>query len=360
MGPGKETRQLRDKLKNNRKRETARVVPIKRPPKKRRFRLRSLDAPVFIESPIETEEPTEAQPTKEKQSRIKNVIDFDAFKAVNAGEVHDKPQDKRRNNMVLRVIIFFVFLVAIVLLFYVITPLSNLSTVSITGNTQLDYRAVYQLSDISIGDKMYFIQPEQVSATLEDTPLIDEAIVTKEGFGTIRIHIQEERTVGYIPADDGFYPVQESGYMIPEAVQSPTLGPLLYHFDENNIAAMLASLGALNEDVVASISEIYARPTSDNHARIQLYMNDGQVIIADIDTFSDKFSYYTNMRSEIEDSSVGIIDIEVGNSFLPYTSNEARELMASIYGESISQVDREAREEIVEPLKAVFEGFSVQ
>lgn len=361
MGPGKETQQLRNKLKNKRTREPQSVVPIRPVPKKKKREYIYGDAskPLFAKNPV-VEASDETVASKSKKSRIKKIIDVEKFNVEAPSAILNKTRDMKQNKMVLRVIIYLVFLAVIGLLFYVITPVSNLKSVTVVGNSQLDYREVYALTDMNIGDKMYFIQSERVAEKLKKTPLIDDAIVTKEGFGDIHIHILEERTVGYLPSDDGFYPVQESGYMILDAVNAPTLGPLLYHFDADNIAPMLSALGGLSEDVVASISEIYARPTGDNKSRIQLYMNDGQVVIADIDTLSDKFSYYTNMRSEIEDSTAGVIDLEVGNSFLPYTSTEARELMASIYGESVSQAEREQRDALVEPLKSALEGFSEQ
>ena len=348
MRPGKETRHLRDKLKNNRSSHSVIPTKPKKEKKKRHFVL------------VEDEKTLYRKKPKAEQNLNKKIINLEKFRIGSNVDSKEKPDDNHNNKMALRIMIYCAFLTAIVLLFYLITPLSTLNQVNVGGNSQLETREVYELSSIRTGDKMYFIQTERVAEQLQETPLIETAVVTKEGFGTINIHIIEEQTVAYLPSNEGFYPLQESGYMIPEAVDAPTLGPLLYHFDQDNMRAMLDSLGALDESVVANISEIYARPIGDNKSRIQLYMNDGQVVIADIDTFSDKFGYYMNLRGEIEDSSAGVIDLEVGNSFLPYTSSEARELMASIYGESLSQAEQERRDALVAPLEAVFENFSVQ
>lgn len=357
MRPGKETRDLRNKLKSNRSSHSVIPTRPKKEKKTRQFVLIEEEHVLYSTNPKVDEKTSKVdeQPTKHKK-----IIDLDKFRIGSNGESKEYSEDKNNNKVALRVMIYCAFLAAIVLLFYLITPLSTLDQVNVGGNSQLDAREVYELSGVRTGDKMYFIQPERVVEQLEEIPLIESAIVTKEGFGTINIHILEVRTVAYLPSDEGFYPLQESGYMVPNAVESPTLGPLLYHFDQDNIRPMLGSLGALDEEIVANISEIYARPIGDNKSRIQLYMNDGQVVIADIETFSDKFGYYMNLRGEIEDSSAGVIDLEVGNSFLPYSSSEARELMASIYGESLSQAEQERRDALVAPLEAVFESFSVQ
>lgn len=357
MRLGKETRNLRDKLKNNRSSRSVIPTRPKKEKNRRQFVLVEYENARYQKNP---KADVMISKSDEQPKKSKKIIDLEKFRIGSKRDMKEKSDDRYNNKIAFQVIIYCAFLVAIVLLFYLITPLSTLDTVNVGGNSQLDTREVYELSGIRTGDKMYFIQPERVAEQLQETPLIEEAIVTKEGFGTINIHIIEERTVAYLPSDEGFYPLQESGYMILNTVDAPTLGPLLYHFDADNIKPMLSSLGALDAAVVSNISEIYARPVGDNKSRIQLYMNDGQVVIADIDTFSDKFSYYMNLRGEIEDSSIGVIDLEVGNSFLPYTSSEARELMASIYGESISQAEQDQRDGLVAPLEAVFENFSVE
>ena len=67
--------------------------------------------------------------------------------------------------------------------------------------------------------------------------------------------------------------------------------------------------------------------------RIHVFMNDGQEIVADYETFSEKMNYYIGIRQEIGDESEGIIDMEVGTSYLPYDSADAREIKDNIYNE---------------------------
>ena len=65
-------------------------------------------------------------------------------------------------------------------------------------------------------------------------------------------------------------------------------------------------------------------------------MNDGQEIVADYETFAEKMNYYIGIRQEIGEDLQGIIDMEVGTSFLPYKSAEAREIKENIYNEPSS------------------------
>lgn len=340
MGAFGDIDNLRKKLKANRQYST------------RRYVFRDFNETLRFEKPK-----TSAAP-----HRFQKIIDISKLGMSDPTEdtVSEVPaDDKNRSKSILKIIIYIVFLIVIGLLFYVITPLSNVSTVSITGHTHLTTEEVYELSDVEVGSKMYFIDTERVASTLEHSPLIEDAFVTKSGLNSLDIHIAEQHTVAYLSAD-GFYPVKSNGYMLLEPVNMPLHGPIIYNFDEEGIHNVVDALAILDYEILRTMSEIYARPSEENGGRIQLFMNDGQEVIADISTLSEKISFYTGIRSEIDDSADGLIDLEIGNSFLPYSSQEARELRASIYGESVSRQERDRLDNIIQPLKTELENFSVQ
>lgn len=354
MGASGDIENLRDKLKRNRTVRKRRINKANIPNKKhaRRYILSS------INTTLSFNKTKEASP-----HQLKKVIDVSRLRMkspVEDTETAVQPSDYRRTKMIIKALIYIVFLIVIGLLFYIVTPLSTMTSVAISGNTSLTTEEVYGLAEVEVGSKMYFINPAEIANTLEHSPLITDAVVSKEGFNTLNIHITEQHTVAYVPGSDGFYPVKSNGYMMLEPVDVPINGPIIYHFDADTLPLIVTSLGTLDQEILRTISEIYARPSGESNARIQMFMNDGQQVIASLSTLSDKISYYTSIRSEIENSSDGLIDLEVGNSFLPYTSQEARELMASIYGESISNQERDMLENILAPLKAQFDDFSVQ
>lgn len=341
MSASKDVQNLRRKLKKNRK-ELRRYV-LSRHVGKRSTKGSLHESPQQLQKVIDIT----------KHRIASTSLDADA-------ELETHPKEYKRITTIIKACIYIVFLIVIALLFYIITPLSTMTTVSISGNTQLSTEEVYALAEVEVGNKMYFLNPDEISNTLVQSPIITDAIVTKEGFNTLNIHITEQHTVAYIAATNGFYPVKSNGYMALDAVNIPLYGPIIYNFNEESLPTIVTALRTLDDEILRTISEIYARPSAENVNRIQLYMNDGLQVIADTSTLSDKISYYMSIRSEIDNSAEGLIDLEVGNSFLPYTSQEARELTASIYGESISNQERDMIENILEPLKAQFDDFSVQ
>lgn len=340
MGASGDIENLRDKLKKNRKKRKRHYILSQ---SKKVLRISDNDS-------VYTHREQKIVDLKKLRTPMSNEEPKKATHAV----------DHARIKTIIKIIIYMVFLIVIGLLFYIITPLSTMTKVSISGNINLSAEEVYTLSEVRVGNKMYFINPEEVANTLVHSPVIDNAVVTKEGFNTLNIHITEEHTVAYLAQANGFYAIKSNGYMMLELVNIPFDGPIVYNFNSDNLDALVSALEALDEEIIRTISEIYARPSEANSNRIHLFMNDGQQVIADVTTLSEKISYYASIRSEIADDVDGLIDLEVGNSFLPYRSQEARELIASIYGESISEQERDNLENILEPLKAQLNDFSVQ
>lgn len=84
-------------------------------------------------------------------------------------------------------------------------------------------------------------------------------------------------------------------------------------------------------------------------------MNDGQEIVADYRTINEKMNYYLSMREEIGDPQSGLIDLEIGSSFLPYGSDEAMEVKAGIYE---APVQAPYIEEVNQALRDVKESLS--
>src|SRR5699024_5209551 len=76
-------------------------------------------------------------------------------------------------------------------------------------------------------------------------------------------------------------------------------------------------------------STFFPYTTLFRSSRIQLYMNDGQEIVADYNTIGDKIDYYAGMKKEIGNKK-GLIDLEVSNTFLPYSSEEVVRIKQSM------------------------------
>src|SRR5699024_11885255 len=90
-------------------------------------------------------------------------------------------------------------------------------------------------------------------------------------------------------------PVLENSRIQRGYPTAPRNAPIIYNFEGEEFDALVEALNNIEVDILESISEIYFRPTDNSMRRIHVFMNDGQEIVADYETFSEKMNYY---RSE--------------------------------------------------------------
>lgn len=68
------------------------------------------------------------------------------------------------------------------------------------------------------------------------------------------------------------------------------------------------------------MSEIYWIPNEINNYKILVYTADGHEVIASIRDFSTKIKLYPSIASQIQPNQEGVIHIDVGAYFQPYSS----------------------------------------
>lgn len=223
------------------------------------------------------------------------------------------------------------FLLFAVLIWYVSTEASDLNEIDISGNHIITDDEIESRLDFAAGDKMYSIDPGAAEENISLLPIIVDVNVERNWWNGVTVSISEHEVVGYIENEGGYNPVLENARVLRGYHVSPVNGPLIYFFEGEEMDDLVDNLNAIEPEIRAGISEIYFRPTDNSLGRIHLLMNDGQEIVADYRDFGEKMNHYLGMKEEIGDETEGIIDIEIGSSFLPYDSNEARQIKSGIY-----------------------------
>lgn len=103
----------------------------------------------------------------------------------------------------------------------------------------------------------------------------------------------------------------------------PIDAPIFLKFEDEPIRKkLLKQLALLKPEVLSLISQINANPTSADPYSITLYMNDGYEVRADANTLAEKLNYYPSIIAQIENDETfekGIVDIEVGSYYRPYS-----------------------------------------
>ncbi|WP_017548455.1 cell division protein FtsQ/DivIB [Salinicoccus carnicancri] len=218
-----------------------------------------------------------------------------------------------------------------VLVWYVFSDASSVKEVSISGNSLINDEEIAERLQFSEGDKMFSINTDRAEENIALLPAIEEVHVARSWWNGVDVNISEYRPLGYVTNDTNYYPVLENARVLRGYPAPPNEAPILHYFEGEEFDALVESLGKIDPSILGGISEIYYRPSEQSSTRIHMFMNDGQEIVADYRTIDSKMNYYIGMREEIGDSKEGVIDLEIGSSFLPYDSAEAEDIKQGIY-----------------------------
>lgn len=231
---------------------------------------------------------------------------------------------KRRTNTKF-IILISLFLFALFLLLYFQSPYSDIKKISVVGATLVEEEVYINDSELKIGESIWGFRTKALEEKLEKHDWVEEVNVNRKWLTTVEIQVNEFKKVAYIVEEDGFFPMLENGMIFESSNESvaPVDAPVFFQFNDEKLRKLLLhELIELSPEVLASISQINATPTSTNPYSITLYMNDGYEVRAEIPSLAEKLDYYPSIVAQIESGEEfekGIIDMEVGTYYRPYS-----------------------------------------
>ena len=230
-----------------------------------------------------------------------------------------KKKRKRRTNMKFTLLVTL-FVAVILLLLYFQSSASKISNIQIEGESLLTEAQYLDAMNIQVGQSFWSFTKKDIKASLNELDWVKEVKVERKWPNKLSISITEWRKVAYISEQQVFYPLLENGFVYEQSDELQLVdAPIFVNFkDEKTRKKILRQLADLKPEVLALISQISAIPTEADPYAIQLFMNDGYEVRAEIATLAEKLNYYPSIISLIEvqeEGSKGIIDIEVGSYF---------------------------------------------
>lgn len=235
-----------------------------------------------------------------------------------------KPKVKLPNINYLKLFLIILLLAVIsVLSVYLISSWSAVKEIEVNGNVNLEKEEILERSGIKEGNKMYLLQTNKAEENIKVLPIVEKINVEREWPNKVVIDVEEYEIVGFVESHRNYYPVLENKRVLRGFHMAPENAPIIHFFEGKEFDGLVDSLNDVNPEILRTISEIYYRPHDESYKRIQVLMNNGQEIIADYTTFGEKINYFEGMSNAIGDKS-GVIDLEVSNAFIPYSTDEAR------------------------------------
>lgn len=273
--------------------------------------------------------------------------------------IEKKPKKKRNINYKKWSIILFSATIIFLVASYLISSKSDVKEIVVNGNEHLSTEEILERSEIKEKDKMYLTSEGKAEQNISLLPIVESITVERDFPNTVNITVKEFEVVAYVESKGRYYPVLENVQILRGFDMTPTDAPIIHFFDGVEFEGMVKSLKQMNPQILAMISEIFYRPNEETNSRIQLYMNDGQEIVADYNTIGDKIDYYAGMKKEIGNKK-GLIDLEVSNTFLPYSSEEVVRIKRSMRSVPRQVPYLEEIEASLEDIKRSLKAFEIE
>lgn len=272
------------------------------------------------DNPIETEDSVVEEP--ETEEKPKKTYESFADRLPKIKEVRNKRLYRRLT------LIISVFLVAILIVLYFVSPLSKLGKISVTGSESVNSQQVIAQSKLEKGKSLWeqfgdrTIYEEKIKRQL---PRVKKATISLSGINSFNIKIDEYKVVALESVNNVFHPILENGKILPEEMNAPISGmPVFQNFqDQSIIKNLMDSYKKLPEDTKQNISEIRYSPSNANKELITLHMKDANEVIVNISQLVEKMAYYGKVASQME--KPGIIDMEVGIFSYPFNNETTEE-----------------------------------
>jgi len=238
---------------------------------------------------------------------------------------------------------YLVFLTGVFGMGYFISPFGKVQEIFIEGAAFVPEQNVIDASRISgkVTVLGVIANAKKINAhILTSLPQVKAAHITLKNFNDITIVVEEFKTSAYVYSNKVYYNVLETGEIVKTGLKVPIgNSPIITSFEMNqNLDDLLEQYMQLTDAVQNSISEIKYTGTQENPYSITVYMNDGNEIKAVLPTFAEKILYYPDIASQLGDAK-GIIDLEVGVFFTPFSEDSVETTDLSTEAEASRSAD---------------------
>ncbi|BAQ10430.1 cell-division initiation protein [Bacillus sp. OxB-1] len=229
-----------------------------------------------------------------------------------------KKRRRRTNKKFL--FILTVFVLALLAVLYFQSSYSKLDQIHVVGAQLHDSEDYVKQSGLLEGDPVWGFGIEEIEQAVSRMDGVRKVEVSRKWLRDAEIAVVEWKPVAYLFDGTQYELLLENGDLFKEGVKMETEAPILNNFDDAAIREeMTGQLLQVDSDVYDAISEIIYEGTEDDSDRLRVYMNDGYEVRAVISSFADKMNYYPQVTAQLQGHEKGVIDMEVGTYFTPFS-----------------------------------------
>lgn len=231
-------------------------------------------------------------------------------------------REKRRKRTNKKFIfILSIFALALLVILYFQSPFSKINKVTVTGATLHDHEFYIETSGLLKDKPFWGFTTKKTEELLGEIETVKNVSVSRKWIHEIEIKITEWDTIGYIEKDGQFGLLLEDGEIFSSDNLKPSeKAPILNGFENSESRKRMTNqLLKLEKNVYHLISEIILNEEGNGSTDLTVFMDDGYEVRAMISTFAEKMAYYPEITAQLLDHEKGVIDMEVGTFFTPFS-----------------------------------------
>ncbi|MEY8441944.1 FtsQ-type POTRA domain-containing protein [Lactobacillaceae bacterium 24-114] len=234
--------------------------------------------------------------------------------------IKEKRHSSSRNRIIKLLLLFGSILVLMV---YIISPLSKINKVEIKGNTELSAREVEKATTIKPGRLIWsaWVRQETLEQKAKITnPQIKSLKVKLTGPQSVSLSIKENRLLGIGQVGKHRYAVLTNGHLQLTTAQNDNIDFVGFSKSGSQLKILGQQLGKLKPAIYHGISVIKYQPTKNYPHQVVLYMKDGNTVKVNLTDIGNKMKYYPSIITEMQGQ--GVIDLRIGAYSYTYGSKE--------------------------------------
>ena len=221
---------------------------------------------------------------------------------------------QRRNSSKKRIsVLAWFFGIILLIMIYIISPLSKVTDITISGNNELSNERVEKATTIWRGRLIWtaFLAQRHLEREVKiRDPQIRSLRVNLRGPQSVHVANTENNLLGEGRIGKQKYAVLTNGQLQLTTAQNTNIDFKGFEKDREQLKILGQQLGKLRPVIYHGISSIEYQPTKEFPHQIILYMKDGNTVKANLTNIGDKLKYYPSILTKMKDQ--GIVDLRVG------------------------------------------------
>ena len=198
---------------------------------------------------------------------------------------------------------------------YLLTPLSTMKHIEVTGTVQTTADQVKEASGIQDSDYTIslLLNKDKHAEMVKSDRWIESAKIVYQFPVHFTIEVKEFEIVAYSVSGDNYYPILSSGSIESTAVNATNLPEkyisVLFN-DEEQIKTLISQLNEVSPEIKQEIEKIELAPSKVTSDLLKITMYDTDEILVPLSELGKKLPYYSKIKPQLTVPSG--IDMEVG------------------------------------------------